>query len=197
MASNVPERPRSSASTAPIESSCGHGKAEQREPQRSSADTSRNVRRQSCPDDEDESNRSLSPSRPTSAASHAVPGQDLSEKGPRPPRFNRSATSFRPFSAFSKRTKWSIVAISGMAGMFSPISSNIFVPAIPTLSDAFNRSESDISLAVTIYLVLQAITPAIFGSMSDSFGRRPVYVGTLSVYLAANMGLALCPTSAY
>lgn len=33
--------------------------------------------------------------------------------------------------------------------------------------------------------------------MSDSFGRRPVYIGTLVVYMGANIGLALCPTDAY
>jgi hypothetical protein len=103
----------------------------------------------------------------------------------------------KPYSAFSQSTKYMIVAISGVAGILSPISSNIFVPAIPTLAHEFNRSEQDISLAVTIYLVFQAITPSFFGAMSDSFGRRPVYMGTLIIYLGANIGLALMPTSSY
>lgn len=33
--------------------------------------------------------------------------------------------------------------------------------------------------------------------MSDSFGRRPIYVLVLTIYLGANIGLALCPTSAF
>ena len=84
-----------------------------------------------------------------------------------------------------------------MAGLFSPISSNIFVPAIPTLAQEFKRTEQDISLAVTVYLVFQAVTPSFFGSMSDSFGRRPIYIGTLVLYMGANVGLAVMPTSAY
>ncbi|KAM0753668.1 MFS general substrate transporter [Meredithblackwellia eburnea MCA 4105] len=119
-----------------------------------------------------------------------------------PPTFqplNRSSStgSSRPYSAFDQPTKWLIVGLSGIAAIFSPISSNIFVPAIPTLSNDFHQSEEKISLAVTIYLIFQAITPSFFGSMSDSFGRRPVYIGTLVVYMAANVGLALCPTNAY
>jgi MFS family permease len=104
-----------------------------------------------------------------------------------------------------------IVVLGGIAGIFSPISwvckaarrgvtdvsSNIFVPAIPTLAAAFNRSEEDISLAVTVYLVFQAITPSFLGSMSDSFGRRPTYIATLSLYLGANIGLACMPTTNY
>jgi MFS family permease len=71
------------------------------------------------------------------------------------------------------------------------------VPAIPTLSREFNRGEEQISLAVTVYLIFQAITPSFFGALSDSYGRRPVYISTLTLYLGANIGLALCPTSAY
>ncbi|WVQ73805.1 hypothetical protein IAR50_003386 [Cryptococcus sp. DSM 104548] len=102
-----------------------------------------------------------------------------------------------PYSTFSKPTKYLIVGIGAIAAIFSPISSNIFVPAIPTLADQFHRSESDISQAVTVYLVFQAITPSVFGAMSDSFGRRPLYLGTLVVYFAANIGLAVMPTSSY
>lgn len=76
-------------------------------------------------------------------------------------------------------------------------SSNIFVPAIPTLAREFNRGEEQISLAITVYLIFQAITPSFFGALSDTYGRRPVYISTLTLYLGANIGLALCPTSAY
>lgn len=33
--------------------------------------------------------------------------------------------------------------------------------------------------------------------MSDSWGRRPIFIATLSIYFAANIGLSLCPTDAY
>jgi MFS family permease len=50
---------------------------------------------------------------------------------------------------------------------------------------------------VTVYLVFQAVTPSFLGSASDSFGRRPLCIGGLIVYMGANVGLALCPTSSY
>ena len=129
---------------------------------------------------------------PTPVSIHAI----HSDGRPIPVRI-LSTDPNKPYSAFTQSTKYMIVAISGVAGILSPISSNIFVPAIPTLAQEFNRSEQDISLAVTIYLVFQAITPSFFGAMSDSFGRRPVYMGTLIIYLGANIGLALMPTSSY
>lgn len=44
---------------------------------------------------------------------------------------------------------------------------------------------------MTIYIVFQALSPAIFGSLSDSLGRRPVYLLTLSLYVVGNLGLAV------
>lgn len=144
------------------------------------------------PEGVDDINAISSNRPPTPVSIHAV----HPNRSPAPVRM-LSTDPNKPYSAFTQPTKYMIVSISGIAGILSPISSNIFVPAIPTLADEFNRSEQDISLAVTIYLIFQAITPSFFGAMSDSFGRRPVYIGTLVIYLGANIGLALMPTSSY
>lgn len=50
---------------------------------------------------------------------------------------------------------------------------------------------------MTVYLICQAVTPSFFGAASDSYGRRPVFLLTMTVYFGANVGLALMPTSAY
>ncbi|KAG8990670.1 hypothetical protein FRB94_013187 [Tulasnella sp. JGI-2019a] len=136
---------------------------------------------------------------PTNQGGGAQQGQGETEPVPLQPihRTITSASSSKPYSAFSTATKWLIVCLGGTAAIFSPISSNIFVPAIPTLARDFNESNEKISLAVTVYLIFQAITPSFFGSMSDSFGRRPVYIGTMVVYMGASVGLACCPTDAY
>ncbi len=61
----------------------------------------------------------------------------------------------------------------------------------------FNVSTEKINLSLTVYLIFQAVTPSFFGSLSDSWGRRPVYLSTLSIYVGACIGLAVMPTSAY
>lgn len=103
----------------------------------------------------------------------------------------------KPYSAFSTGQKWAIVAMVGLASLFSPISSNIYVPAIPTLVKAFDVSVEKINLTVTVFLIFQALTPSVWGTAADTFGRRPVYFMTLTIFALACLGTALCPTSDY
>lgn len=46
-------------------------------------------------------------------------------------------------------------------------------------------------MTLTIYIIFQAISPAIFGPLSDLVGRRPIYLLTLAICALANLGMAL------
>lgn len=41
--------------------------------------------------------------------------------------------------------------------------------------------------------IFQGLSPSLWGSLADQWGRRPVYLCTMVVYLGANIGLALAP----
>jgi MFS family permease len=45
-------------------------------------------------------------------------------------------------------------------------------------------------------MVFQAISPTFWGTLADSWGRRPVLLGTMVCYCAACIGLALAPSYA-
>lgn len=47
------------------------------------------------------------------------------------------------------------------------------------------------TLTITVYMIVQGIAPLFWGSFSDVIGRRPVFIGTFIVYLAANIALGL------
>ena len=42
-------------------------------------------------------------------------------------------------------------------------------------------------------MIFQGISPSFWGSLADVWGRRPIYLATLSVYMASCIGLALAP----
>ncbi|KAI8141950.1 major facilitator superfamily domain-containing protein [Fennellomyces sp. T-0311] len=87
-----------------------------------------------------------------------------------------------------------ITAIASYAGLVSPFSGTIYFPALNLIAQEFNISVSLVNLTVTVYMVFQALSPAFWGSLSDLWGRRPVYIGTLTIFVGVCIGLAMAPT---
>ncbi|KAL8869766.1 MAG: hypothetical protein Q9198_007802 [Flavoplaca austrocitrina] len=99
-----------------------------------------------------------------------------------------------PYSHFTKAQKRLIVSIITFAANFSPLSSFIFFPAINALSQSLNVSVQKINLSITSYMIVSGIAPAILGDIADMTGRRIVYLLTFTIYLMANIGLAVQST---
>ena len=96
-----------------------------------------------------------------------------------------------PFTVFSVNQRRWIVFLAAFSGMFSPMSSFIFYPAITSIANGLNVTVELINLAVTTYMVVSGIVPALLGTAADKYGRRPIYILALSIYLISNVGLAL------
>ncbi|KAJ3744627.1 MFS general substrate transporter [Lentinula detonsa] len=122
----------------------------------------------------------------------------LEERTPPSPIANTdSKPTERPYSVYTNKEKWFIVTLVSFAGIFSPLTANIYFPAIPTIAVAFHKSTELINLTVTMYMLLQGLSPMFFGSFADFHGRRPVFVLCLFVLCLSCVGLALVPTRAY
>lgn len=96
-----------------------------------------------------------------------------------------------PYSIYSPSVKLALTAMATFTSIFSPLSSTIYYPALPTLASEFNVSTASINLTVTTFLILQGLAPSVIGTFGDVYGRRPAYIIALTVYVAANIGLAL------
>jgi multidrug resistance protein len=94
-------------------------------------------------------------------------------------------------SIFSSKMKVFLVLMTVFSTIFSPLSAFIYLPAITPIAESYHRSLGEINLTVTVYQIMQAIAPLFFGDLSDQIGRRPVYILTFAIYIAANIGLAL------
>ncbi|KAJ7671742.1 major facilitator superfamily domain-containing protein [Mycena rosella] len=102
-----------------------------------------------------------------------------------------------PYSIFTSREKWFIVSLIAFGGLFSPLAANIYFPAIPTIAVAFDKSIELINLTVTLNMVFQGISPMFWGTLSDTYGRRHMFILCLLLLALSCVGLALTPTRDY
>lgn len=71
------------------------------------------------------------------------------------------------------------------------LSLNMFVPSLAHIAQALRADYSLVSLAVSGYLGITAIVQLIVGPLSDRFGRRPVLLAALVVFIVGSVGCML------
>lgn len=143
-----------------------------------------------------DSNPSLLQTLDTTAANDQLHQQDDRPKneGSERPHLARTTTTLstgRPFSIFTPWQKRFIVVMASWAGFFSPVSANIYLPALNSLAVDLRVSNTLINLTLTSYMIFQGLAPAFIGNLADTMGRRPAYMICFVIYIAANIGLAL------
>ncbi|KAH6626201.1 major facilitator superfamily transporter [Chaetomium sp. MPI-SDFR-AT-0129] len=100
------------------------------------------------------------------------------------------------YHVFSKGRKKLLIGIIGVAGLFSGLSSNIYFPSLDAIARDLNVSIDTVSLTITSYLIIQGVSPLFWGSLSDTVGRRPIYMASFIVYIISNIALSFLPNFA-
>ncbi|OAA59216.1 major facilitator superfamily transporter multidrug resistance [Niveomyces insectorum RCEF 264] len=96
------------------------------------------------------------------------------------------------YSVHSTWAKRWIVLGASLGAFISPLTGQIYLPALNEISSYFHITDAQVNLTVTTYMVFQGVTPMFLGGMADGVGRRPTYLLCFVIYIAANIGLALC-----
>lgn len=77
---------------------------------------------------------------------------------------------------------------------FGPISTDMYLPSLPALVVAFDTDVPTVQLTLSAFLVAFAVAMLVYGPLSDRFGRRPVLIGAVTVYVLASAACALAPS---
>src|SRR6185312_10235138 len=83
--------------------------------------------------------------------------------------------------------------IGAMLVALGAISMSLYTPAMPTLVTAFGTSIATIKLSLTLYFAGFACAQLVAGPLSDAFGRRPVALGFLAIYVVASLVAMAAP----
>ena len=89
-------------------------------------------------------------------------------------------------------SRFSLIAFCGLLLSVSAFSCDVTLPAFWSMQQEFGVSIDWVQAIVPVFLIFQAIGQLVFGPVSDRFGRRPVIMGGLVIYIAgaAIAGLA-------
>lgn len=80
-----------------------------------------------------------------------------------------------------------------LAGMSACVM-NMFLPSLPRMADHFGTDYAVMQLSVAIYLGFSGILQIFVGPMSDKFGRRPVILWGIAIFLVATLGCIYAPS---
>lgn len=89
-----------------------------------------------------------------------------------------------------------LIAYLAFLSAFAPLSTDMYLPALPHMAEALNTTYSLTSLTVSGFLLLFALSMLIWGPLSDKYGRRPVLLTGGAFYVLSSVGIALAGPSA-
>ncbi|MBX3486810.1 MAG: multidrug effflux MFS transporter [Candidatus Paracaedibacteraceae bacterium] len=73
------------------------------------------------------------------------------------------------------------------------MSSDIYLPSMPEMALFFGVPDHQVVLTISLYMIAFSVMGLVGGSLSDHFGRRPVYLWGLVIFALASLGSLLAP----
>jgi DHA1 family bicyclomycin/chloramphenicol resistance-like MFS transporter len=87
-----------------------------------------------------------------------------------------------------------LTVVLACIGMVGALAIDTYLPSMPAIGRAFNVGPVAVQQTLSVFLFTFAFMMLFYGTLSDSFGRRPVILIALAVYTLASLGAALAPT---
>ncbi|MBX9613947.1 MAG: multidrug effflux MFS transporter [Burkholderiales bacterium] len=86
-----------------------------------------------------------------------------------------------------------VLLLSLLLGI-QPITTDLYLPALPALTQGFGAPMTQAQLTLTALLLAFGVSQLVLGPLSDRFGRRPVLLWGMAAYVVAAVGSAFAPS---
>jgi MFS family permease len=74
----------------------------------------------------------------------------------------------------------------GLGVFLGALDLSVLAPALPALGKEFNIPTGDLSWVFTLYLLVNIVGIAVMSTLADRYGRRPVYVACVLIFVAGS-----------
>lgn len=89
--------------------------------------------------------------------------------------------------------KTGLVLFITLMNMFIPLSTDLYLPALPSMSEILGAPTALTNLTLVAFFFFYAVGTLFWGPMSDKYGRRIILIVGAAMYAAASMVCALAP----
>lgn len=83
------------------------------------------------------------------------------------------------------------IVLLGALVAFGPLSIDTYLPSLPAIALALHATEAAVQLTISAFLVGFCSGMLVYGPLSDRYGRRPVLLGGIALYVLATLACAL------
>ncbi|MBN2244179.1 MAG: multidrug effflux MFS transporter [Acidobacteria bacterium] len=80
-----------------------------------------------------------------------------------------------------------IVGLVAAIASFPALSTDLYLPALPTMSEHFNCSEFLVSLSLSVFFISISISSLFWGPLSDKYGRKPILMIGIPLYIVSSV----------
>ena len=94
---------------------------------------------------------------------------------------------------WSKRKKLTNVGIIALMSILSPLASSMFTPGIAQVADDLGVEVEQVIATTTGFVIMLGFGPLVLAPLSETFGRRQVYIYCFIVFSLLQIPTALSP----
>ena len=84
-----------------------------------------------------------------------------------------------------------LILLIAVLSAFVPLSTDLYLPALPGMSDFFGAPVDITNLTLILFFIFFSFGMLFWGPLSDKYGRRPVLLTGLALYIAASAACAI------
>ncbi len=89
-----------------------------------------------------------------------------------------------------------LIVLVALLSAFVPLSTDLYLPALPGMADLFGVTVELVNLTLILFFIFFAAGTLLWGPLSDKYGRKPVLVAGLAMYVISSV-LCACVTDVY
>jgi MFS transporter, DHA1 family, multidrug resistance protein len=90
-----------------------------------------------------------------------------------------------------------LLVLLALLSAFTPLSIDMYLPALPVIAVDLKGTAGDIQLTLSAFMIAFGAGQIFYGPAGDRFGRRPVILAGLAIYVLASAGCAFAAAAGH